>query len=120
MYSDAFLDHFQHPRGLGDLADATHRGVADDGACGDRMWVDLRVVDGRIEGVAYRVEGCAGAIAAGSALVTLLPGRPAAASAVSRTELEATLEEVPRTKRHALGLALRALHAALNDPGGVR
>ena len=113
VYSDAFLDHFQHPRGLGDLPGATHRGVADDGACGDRLWLDLHLVEGRVAAAMYRVEGCAGAIAVGSALVTLLPDRPADADAVTRAELEAALGGVPGAKRHALGLAIRAFRAAL-------
>ena len=116
MYSAAFLDHFQQPRGLGDLTAATHRGVARDGACGDRLWLDLRVVAGRVVAAAFRVEGCAGAIAAGSALVTLLPGRAATADAVAREEIEAVLGGVPGAKRHALGLARRALRAALDAP----
>jgi nitrogen fixation NifU-like protein len=116
VYSAAFLDHFQRPRGLGELAAATHRGVADDGACGDRLWLDLRVEAGRVAAAAFRVEGCAGAIAAGSALVTLLPGRVAAADAVVREEIEAVLGGVPGAKRHALGLARRALRAALDAP----
>ena len=113
-YSDAFLDHFQSPRGLGDLEGATHRGVASDGACGDRLWLDLTVESGRVREATYRVEGCAGAIAVGSALVTLLPGRPAAIDAVSRDELDAALGGIPGAKRHALGLALRAWRAALD------
>lgn len=113
-YSTAFLDHFRHPRGLGDLEDATHRGAADDGACGDRLWLDVRVEGGRVCAAAFRVEGCAGAIAAGSALVTLLPGRTAAAAAVTRAELSALLGGVPGAKRHALGLALRVWSAALD------
>ena len=121
QYSDAFLDHFQSPRGLGDLDDpaaATHRGAASDAACGDRLWLDLCVEAGRIRDAAYRVEGCAGAIAAGSALVTLLPGRSAAADAVSREELETVLGGVPGAKRHALGLALRVWRATLDAPTG--
>lgn len=115
-YSDAFLDHFQHPRGLGDLEDATHRGKADDGACGDQLWLALRIAEGRVEAATYRVEGCAGAIAAGSALVSTLPGRFAVPDAVSRELLESELDGVPRAKRHALGLALRAWRAALEAP----
>ena len=115
-YSDAFLDHFQHPRGLGDLENATHRGVADDGACGDRMWLALRIAEGRVEAATYRVEGCAGAIAAGSALVSTLPGHAAAPDAVSRALIESELDGVPGSKRHALGLALRAWRAALKGP----
>lgn len=117
-YDPAFLDHFRHPRGQGALEAPTHAGVADDGACGDRLWLDLCVVDGRIEAARFRVEGCVGAIACGSALATLLEGRAARPDAIAPEEIEAVLGEVPRAKRHALGLALRALGAALDAPRG--
>lgn len=115
-YAPAFLDHFQNPRHVGALDDATHRGQADDDACGDRLWLDLRVEAGQIAAARFRVEGCPGAIACGSALAALLPGRPARADAVDREALEAALGAVPRAKRHALGLALRTLAATLEGP----
>ena len=114
VYSDAFLDHFQNPRGQGGLDDATHTGCASDPACGDEMELDLRVRAGRIEAACFRVRGCTGAIAVGSALVTLLPGREARADVVVREQLEAELGAVPTTKRHALRLALNTLRAALS------
>lgn len=116
MYAPAFQDHFLAPRGQGDLADATHRGEARDPACGDWMALALRVEGGRVAACRYRVQGCAGSIAVGSALMTLLPGRAAAPGAVAGAELEALLGEVPRMKRHALRLAEAALAAALATP----
>jgi len=116
-YDAAFLDHFQHPRRQGALDTATHRGMADDDACGDRLWLDLRLAGGTVEDARFRVEGCIGAIAAGSALASLLVGRDPKARPVEASELEALLGEVPRAKRHALGLALRALESALQGRG---
>ncbi len=113
MYAAAFLDHFQDPRHLGALEDATHRGRAEDDACGDVLWLDLLIRDETVREARFRVDGCAGAIAVGSALATLLHGRSARVDAVSKEELTALLGEVPPGKRHALGLAVRALAAAL-------
>lgn len=113
MYASAFEDHFLHPRGQGDLPTATHRGEARDPACGDWMALALRVADGRVAECRYRVQGCAGSIAVGSALMELLPGRPAREDAVADGELEAALGSLPRMKRHALRLARAALAAAL-------
>jgi NifU-like protein involved in Fe-S cluster formation len=113
VYAAAFQDHFLHPRGQGDLADATHRGEATDAACADWMALALRVKDGRVTAARYRVQGCAGSIAVGSALVSLLPGREARPDAVGDDDLERALGEIPRMKRHALRLARAALAAAL-------
>ena len=115
MYSAPFQDHFLHPRGQGDLPDATHRGEATDAACADWMAVALRVEAGRVAAARYRVQGCPGSIAVGSALMELLPGREARADAVGDDEVERALGEIPRMKRHALALARAALAAALGS-----
>ncbi len=107
--------HFLHPQGQGALEDATHAATGTDPACGDELALDLRVADGRIEAARFRVRGCSGAIAAGSALATLLPGRPAVATAVTRDDLVAELGGVPDGKQHVLRLATRVLAAALQN-----
>ncbi|MFV1959506.1 MAG: iron-sulfur cluster assembly scaffold protein, partial [Planctomycetota bacterium] len=101
--------------GQGRLECATHRGRATTPACGDVLDLDLEVEGGRILDARYRVQGCAGAIAAASALATLLPGRPARPDAVTREAIEEALGEVPRARRHALRLAVDALRAALES-----
>jgi NifU-like protein involved in Fe-S cluster formation len=118
VYAPEFLDHFQNPRHRGSLADATHRGASEDPVCGDRLWLDLRVAGAVIQAARFRVEGCPGSIAAGSALVTLLLGRPASAGAVTAAEVEGLLGEIPRAKRHALRLVLGALADALRGGAG--
>jgi nitrogen fixation NifU-like protein len=116
VYSPAFLDHLTRPRAQGRLEGATHRGEAQDAACGDRLALDLAVRDGRVVDARFRVEGCPGAIAVGSALASLLPGRAASADAVTAREIEAALGGVPPAKRHALRLAASALSAATSSP----
>ena len=118
-YSDRFLDHVAHPRGRGDLPAATHRGEALDDACGDRLAFELRVEGGVVAAARFRVEGCPGAIAVGSAVASLLPGRPAVATALSSADVEAALGGVPPAKRHALRLAAEALAAALRPRGAA-
>ena len=99
MHSDAYLRHFREPHGQGSLADATYTATVTDPACGDELALDLEVRDGRIVGARFRVRGCSGAIAAGSALVTLLPGRAAEAGAVTREDLDRELGGVARATR---------------------
>lgn len=118
--SPAFLDHLRAPRGVGTLDAPTHRGDAEDAVCGDRLALDLRVVGGRVVEVRHRAEGCHGAVAVGSALAILLPGREARPDAVSAADLEAALGGVPGAKRHALRLATDAWRAALRAPCGGR
>lgn len=113
MYSERFLDHVTRPRGQGTLPGATHCGEAAEQACGDRLWLDLIVDGGIVREARFRVQGCPGAIAVGSALADLLPGRAAAQGSVTAAELEAALGGVPPAKRHALRLAVDALRSAI-------
>ncbi len=119
MHSDAYLRHFREPHGQGSLPGATHGATVSDAACGDELSLDLEIEAGRILAARFRVRGCSGAIAVGSALVTLLPGRPAVAAAVSREQLDAELGGVARSKRHVLRLAQNALAAALQGQSSI-
>ena len=83
------------------------------------MAVALKVEGGRVAAARYRVQGCPGSIAVGSALMALLPGREARPDAVGDDEVERALGEIPRMKRHALRLARAALIAALGATPGA-
>jgi nitrogen fixation NifU-like protein len=117
MYAPTFLDHVARPRSQGRLESATHRAEAEDHACGDRLALDLEVASGRVVAARFRVQGCPGAIAAGSALASLLPGRAAGPAAVTAVEIEAALGAVPPAKRHALALAADVLARAFGGGG---
>jgi nitrogen fixation NifU-like protein len=110
------LDHLTHPRSQGRLEGATHAGQAEDATCGDRLEIDLRIERGAVVEARFRARGCPGAIAVGSALAALLPGRPASGEPVSATDLDAALGGVPLAKRHALRLAADAQREALRAP----
>ena len=116
MFPAAYMDHFENPRNNGQLDGATHRASGEDPACGDLLWLDLRVVDGVIEAARFRVQGCSGSIAAASALTELLHGKPARADAVTREDIDAALGGIPASKRHALRLATRVLADAIGSP----
>lgn len=117
-YSERFLAHLASPRSQGALPDATHRGEAEDETCGDRMALDLRIAGGIVAEAKFRVTGCPGAIAVGSALACVLPGRKSDPGALRSEDLEAEVGGVPPAKRHALRLALSAWRNALG--GEVR
>jgi nitrogen fixation NifU-like protein len=114
-FSAPFADHLRRPRNAGalDPASVTHRGSCDDPACGDGLTLDLRVEGGVVRESRFRVEGCVGAIACGSALTTLIEGRPALPDAVTEAQVETALGGVPPAKRHALRLAVAVWRAAL-------
>ena len=85
-------------------------------ACGDVLKLWLRVSEGIVEEATYRAKGCVPAIAAGSVLTEMLPGRTIhQARALRRVELVIALGGLPSASMHASHLAIDALAKALNQ-----
>ena len=115
MYSAQVLDHFEHPRNVGDMENATATAKMENPACGDVMEIALQVSDGRIEEVRYRAKGCVPAIACGSALTEMIAGKTINdARKVRRVELVLKLGGLPTPSLHASHLAIDVLTKALN------
>ena len=115
MYSAEVLDHFEHPRNVGELENATANAKVENPACGDVMELALRVAAGKIEEVRYRAKGCVPAIACGSALTEMIAGKMIAdARKVRRVELVLKLGGLPTASLHASHLAIDVLTKALS------
>jgi nitrogen fixation NifU-like protein len=113
MYSEQVLDHFQNPRFVGELENATVSVETQNPACGDVLRLSLRVEDGRIAEVRFRAKGCVSAIACGSKLAEMLQGRRVEPASVSRAELIEGLGGLPEASEHASYLAMDAWRMAL-------
>lgn len=114
MYSQQLLDHLQHPRHKGDLAEADATGEAYYQPCGDSLRLTMRVQDGHVASVGFTAFGCPAAKAAGSAASELLLGKSVEeARSLDAFELDKALGGVPPAKRHALLMVLQCLHQAL-------
>lgn len=75
LYHDLILDHYRNPRHHGELQDATHHGAADNPTCGDRLQMDIRVKNGKIEDIRFTGAGCAISQAAASLLAETANGK---------------------------------------------
>lgn len=116
MYSAQVLDHFQNPRGVGELARASAVVELQNPACGDVLKLSLAFENGRIVDALFRAKGCVPAIACGSRLVEMLKGLTVAnAKAITREQLIAELGGLPQASQHAAGLAIDALQSALKQ-----
>jgi nitrogen fixation NifU-like protein len=116
MYSPTVVDHFQHPRNLGDLEGADAVAEVENPACGDRTRLSLRIVDGRIVAAGFRTEGCPAAIAASSITTELITGKTLEEAAQLRdTDVAAALDGLPRNKLHCSVLAEDVIQAAIQD-----
>lgn len=113
-YSATVIDHFQHPRNLGDLPDADAVAEVENPACGDRTRLSLRIVDGRIVAAGFKAEGCPAAIAASSMTTELLIGTTLEQAAQLRdTDVATALGGLPRNKLHCSVLAEDVIRAAI-------
>ena len=55
LYSDIVMDHFMHPRNVGEIPDADGVGQVGNAKCGDIMKMYLKIKDDRIEDVKLAV-----------------------------------------------------------------
>jgi nitrogen fixation NifU-like protein len=119
MHSARFLDHFQNPRNVGQLAPPAFEVEVSNPACGDILVLYALLEGGVFGEVRYQVRGCTASIAAGSALTELLAGKtPAAASAITREDIETALDGLRNESKHVTALAVdavKALVAAANQ-----
>jgi len=116
MYSSQVIDHFEHPRNVGELDGASATAEVQNPACGDVMRLSLRVEDGRIVEARYRTKGCVTAIACGSALTEMIAGKAVGeALNLHREVIVEALGGLSNETMHASHLAMDALRAALRQ-----
>lgn len=115
-YSDIILDHFEHPRNVGEVPDHDAYGRASNPACGDVLELTLRIRDERVEEARFRASGCGAAIASSSMATVLLTGRTLVeAGQLTNVEVAEALGGLPPAKLHCSVLAEDAVRAALAD-----
>jgi len=116
MYSAQVIDHFEHPRNVGEMERPSASARVENPACGDVMELAVRVSEGRITEVRFRTKGCVTAIACGSLLTELLRGRSVSeALNLRRQELVDALGGLSNETMHGSHLAMDALQAVLRS-----
>jgi nitrogen fixation protein NifU and related proteins len=113
-YSATARDHFQNPRNVGALRDATSIGRAMDGD--NQVWIYLRVAAEQIRAAQFRALACNSCIACASMTTVLVAGLSTAeARGVTAERLVEALDGLPPDKRHCAALAAEALRNALGS-----
>ncbi|HHX01513.1 MAG TPA: Fe-S cluster assembly scaffold protein NifU [Firmicutes bacterium] len=116
MYSEKVMDHFQHPRNVGEIPDADGVGVEGNARCGDIMKIWIKVEDGRIVDVKFKTFGCAAAVATSSMITELVKGKTLdEAEAITNKSVAEALDGLPPIKMHCSNLAADALKNAIAD-----
>ncbi|HUK61949.1 MAG TPA: SUF system NifU family Fe-S cluster assembly protein [Dongiaceae bacterium] len=75
LYREHILEHYQHPRCHGTLDDATVSVEDTNPLCGDRIRMDIRITDGRIEKLRFSGAGCSISQASASMLCEAVEGK---------------------------------------------
>jgi nitrogen fixation protein NifU and related proteins len=117
MYSEKVMDHFEHPRNVGELEDPSGVGTVGNAQCGDIMRIYLDIDEDKIiHDVKFKTFGCGAAIATSSMATELVKGKSIyeALKITNRAVAEA-LDGLPDAKLHCSLLAEEAIHAALWD-----
>ncbi len=115
-YSEIVMEHFERPRNNRELEDANAVGFMTNPVCGDTLLLMLRIVDGRIEDVGWKSDGCAASIAASSMLSELAQAKSIdEAASITREAVVDALGGLPLSKLHASVLAADALDMAVDD-----
>jgi tRNA-specific 2-thiouridylase len=111
---ERFAHHLESPQGHRRVPLGAFTGAAGGGLCCDRLQISLAVEGDHVADAGFDGEGCGSAIAAGSAAVSLVRGRPVLEAArVGVREIAAELGGLSPGKLHAAELAADALHRAL-------
>ena len=116
MYSEKVMDHFQHPRNMGEIENASGVGTVGNAKCGDIMKMYLKIENGVIEDVKFKTFGCGAAVATSSMATEMVKGKSIqeALKITNKAVMEA-LDGLPPVKVHCSLLAEEAIHAALWD-----
>ena len=100
MYSEKVMEHFEHPRNVGEIPDASGTGTVGNAKCGDIMKMDIKVENDIITDVKFKTFGCCAAIAT---------------SSMATEMVKEALDGLPPVKMHCSLLAEQAIHAAVED-----
>ena len=116
MYSEKVMDHFAHPRNMGEIEDANAVGRVGNPKCGDIMQISIKVENNVIVDVKFKTFGCGAAIATSSRATEMVKGKTIdEALQITNKMVTDSLGGLPPVKLHCSVLAEEALHAAIAD-----
>lgn len=117
MYTEKVMDHFEHPRNVGEIENASGMGTVGNAKCGDIMRIYLDIDENQIiRDVKFKTFGCGAAVATSSMATEMVKGKSIQeAMEVTNKAVCEALDGLPPVKIHCSLLAEEAIHAALWD-----
>lgn len=115
-YSEKVMDHFMHPRNVGEIPDANGIGNVGNPLCGDVMRMYIKVENDIIVDAKFKTFGCGAAISTSSMVTEMVKGKSIEeALKISNKAVAEALGGLPPIKLHCSVLAEEALRSALAD-----
>ncbi|MFA5063069.1 MAG: Fe-S cluster assembly scaffold protein NifU [Candidatus Omnitrophota bacterium] len=115
-YSEKVMDHFMHPRNVGEITDASGVGTVGNPICGDVMKMFLKIENDVIVDVKFKTFGCGAAVATSSMVTEMVKGKSIKeALTITNKAVAEALGGLPVIKMHCSVLAEEALRSALKD-----
>ena len=117
MYTEKVMDHFMHPRNVGEIDNASGVGTVGNAKCGDIMRIFLDIDENQVvRDAKFKTFGCGAAIATSSMATEMIIGKTIqeALEVTNKAVMEA-LGGLPPVKVHCSLLAEQAVYAALWD-----
>ena len=116
IYSEKVMDHFMHPRNVGEIENADGIGEVGNPVCGDMMTFYIKVKDDRLSDIKFKTFGCGAAIAVSSMVTEMGMGKTLEEARQITPELVAKeLEGLPKNKFHCSNLGAQALNKAIDN-----
>ena len=117
MYTEKVMDHFEHPRNVGEIENPSGMGTVGNAKCGDIMRIYLDIDENHvIRDCKFKTFGCGAAVATSSMATELVKGKTIEqAMEVTNQAVMEALDGLPPVKVHCSLLAEEAIHAALWD-----
>jgi len=116
LYSKKVMEHFQHPRNVGEIKNPDGVGHVGNPICGDVMELYIKVKDNKIIDAKFKTFGCAAALATSSMVTEMVKGKTIEeALKISNRAVAEALDGLPPIKMHCSVLAEDALKAAIKD-----
>lgn len=116
LYNETVMDHFMHPRNVGEIENADGIGEVGNAKCGDIMKIYLKIDDDIISDVKFETFGCGSAIASSSMATEMVKGKSISeAMELSNKAVTEALNGLPANKLHCSVLAEEAIKDAIED-----
>lgn len=117
-YSKEVMDHFMHPRNMGEIENPTVVVNVGNPTCGDMMRLYLKIEGDIIVDAKFKTFGCGAAIASSSMMTEMLKGKKVKdALKISNEAVAKALGGLPPVKLHCSVMVENALKKALENWG---